>query len=312
MARVGANPRKKSGEPARARAVTLATIVHIPELSGYWAESLDVLRVCLASARTTAGPDADLMVFDNASCRHVREHLSSLYEREEIDYLFFSRRNVGKNGAWNILLPAAPGEFVAYFDSDVLFLPGWLEKSLAVFKTFGRVGAVTARPVRLARPIEDDLDAPAMAYAAGGDPELTVERGDLIPIEVIREHFRSAGVTDERAGFPACDVKLTKGGVSAFVQARHFQFVTSKAVIRDALPLDDHHRPLGGARAWDLALTRLGYMRLSTDQPLVRHLGNSLRNEDLGEWAGFIDPSASSVIADRQRRPWYRRLAKGA
>jgi hypothetical protein len=58
---------------------------------------------------------------------------------------------MGKGGAWNSMLQAAPGEIIAYTDNDAFFYPGWLSKSLAVLEIFPNVGMVTSRPFRPTR-----------------------------------------------------------------------------------------------------------------------------------------------------------------
>ena len=55
---------------------------------------------------------------------------------------------MGKGGAWNVMLAGAPGEIIAYTDSDVLFSPNWLSRSVEILETFPNVGMVTARPFR--------------------------------------------------------------------------------------------------------------------------------------------------------------------
>ena len=47
-----------------------------------------------------------------------------------------------------MILAGAPGEIVAYADSDVLFSPNWLARSVEILETFPKVGMVTARPFR--------------------------------------------------------------------------------------------------------------------------------------------------------------------
>jgi hypothetical protein len=46
------------------------------------------------------------------------------------------------------MLAGAPGEIIAYTDSDVLFSPKWLSRSVEILETFPSVGMVMARPFR--------------------------------------------------------------------------------------------------------------------------------------------------------------------
>jgi hypothetical protein len=66
--RKGQNPAKFVKQVARPQRITAAVITYIPFLSGFYAESLEVLKVCLNSLREGADLPFDLLVFDNASC----------------------------------------------------------------------------------------------------------------------------------------------------------------------------------------------------------------------------------------------------
>src|SRR5512140_3052752 len=146
--RKGQNPAKFVKDVARPQRITVALLNYIPFLSGFYAETLDVLKACMRSLAADAGQPFDLMVFDNGSCAEVRDFLVSEKEDGRIQYLILSEKNIGKGGAWNIILPGAPGEIISYTDSDVLFSPNWLVRSVEILETFPKVGMVTARPFR--------------------------------------------------------------------------------------------------------------------------------------------------------------------
>ncbi len=146
--RVGQNPAKSIDHVPKPTRVTAAVITYIPFLSGYYAHSLDVLKACLGSLWENTEPSSDLMVFDNASCPEVRAFLLDAHEQKRIQYLVLSDKNIGKGGAWNFIFQAAPGEFIAYADSDILFSAGWLKRSLEILEAYPEAGMVTARPMR--------------------------------------------------------------------------------------------------------------------------------------------------------------------
>ena len=146
--RKGQNPAKFVKEVAHPKRITVALLNYIPFLSGFYAETLDILKLCLRSMRTKAGLPFDLMIFDNGSCVEVRDFLVREKDEGRVQYLILSDKNLGKGGAWNIMLSGAPGEIISYTDSDVLFSPGWLERSVEILETFPKVGMVTARPFR--------------------------------------------------------------------------------------------------------------------------------------------------------------------
>ena len=130
MSRVGQNPMRWVSDVQQPQRITVAALVFIPHLLGYWSGSLEVLELCLGSLRENTAEPFDLLVFDNGSCPEVRRFLARMRERKEIQLLMLSDRNLGKTGAWNLMFRAAPGDIVVYTDSDVYFQRGWLELSL--------------------------------------------------------------------------------------------------------------------------------------------------------------------------------------
>ena len=99
--RKGQNPAKFVKDVARPERITAAMLTYIPFLSGFYEETLDVLKVSLDSMRVDPGLSFDLMVFDNGSCLEARDYLIGEKEAGRIQYLVLSEKNVGKGGAWN-------------------------------------------------------------------------------------------------------------------------------------------------------------------------------------------------------------------
>lgn len=315
MVRVGRSPAKKVPLKAEFREVTAMTVVYIPELTTYWEKSLDVLEVCLNSLRNGAGRPIDLMVFDNGSCGEVKSYLAGLLQGGELEYLFQADENVGKAAAMNMLFAAAPGRYLAYTDSDVLFFPGWLDESIRVLEAFDSVGMVSGRPWR---PLDGGEVAlyRANAELAEKMPGVQVERGDLVERSILEEHYASIGEDDGALDAPGGeDFRVTRDGVSAYGFGSHFQFVTTKDVAARVGPLPAGTMGLGlaaGVRRWDERLSELGCLRLALSSPLVRHLGNTLDGEDprqLERLAG--SGSAEKVARGPSSLPWVARVFHG-
>jgi cellulose synthase/poly-beta-1,6-N-acetylglucosamine synthase-like glycosyltransferase len=132
---------------AQPEKVTVAVISYIPTLGGYYAQSLDVLKACLGSIWENTHIPYDLLVFDNASCAEVRSFLMDMHVQGKIQYLVLSEKNIGKAGAWNFIFGAAPGEYVAYADSDVYHYSGWLSSQIDLLENFPQAGMVTGMPM---------------------------------------------------------------------------------------------------------------------------------------------------------------------
>jgi len=271
--RVGQNPAKFVDQVAQPAKITVTVITYIPFLGGYYAESLEVLKVCLGSIWQNTDLPYDLLVFDNASCAEVRQYLKEVHEQGKIQFLWFSDKNIGKAGAWNIIFGGAPGEIIAYADSDVYFYPGWLSALVSTLERFPRAGMVTGMP--LWSPLEY---ANQTVEWAREQAEVELCQGQFLAWEDYWRHSRSLGKTEAEARqhFESRqDTCLVYKGERYYVGAGHFQFVAKKQVLQEVIPLPSE-RPMGQVRALDIALNAKGYLRLSTPNWWVQHLGNTL------------------------------------
>jgi glycosyltransferase involved in cell wall biosynthesis len=270
--RKGINPVKQLQTVEKPQRVTAAVLNHIPFLDGFYADMLQVLDLSLTSLREHAGMDFDLLVYDNGSCAEARTYLLSEFDKGNIQTLILSDRNMGKGGAWNVMLQAAPGEIVAYADNDVLYHEGWLRESVKVLDTYPNVGMLTSRPYHSI----PDLYTACLEWAQG-NPDVKVETGRLINSEWMREFLLSLSRTEEEMleDISQVDVKLTYRGVSTFCGASHWQFLAWKKVLQEFLPID-LSKPLGQVLRLDKMVNERGYLRLMTDQPYVMNLSNSV------------------------------------
>ncbi len=271
--RKGQNPAKFVQTVARPSNITVAVLSYIPYLNGFYAKSLEVLDTCLKSLRKETKLDFDLLVFDNGSCKEVQNYLLSEKEKGNIQFLFLSDKNLGKGGAWNIIFDAAPGEYIAYADSDILFHDDWLTKSKIILDTYPNVGMVTARPY-----ITDQEFLTNTIKWAKETNEVNVEVGKLISRESITKFLLSLGRTEEEITeeYESNDVyKFIYNDQTAIAGASHWQFLTKKSVIQKFLPFD-MSRPMGQVNRLDKRMNELGYLRLMTPEELVDNLSNTL------------------------------------
>ena len=275
MTRIGQNPAKFVKEVAKPARITVAVLNYIPFLSGFYAEMDQVLKANLESIYATEDVDFDLMVFDNGSCDEIKQYLLKEQKEGKIQYLLFSEKNLGKGGAWNMILEGAPGEIIAYTDNDCLFSPGWLRESVKILETFPKVGMVTARPFRT----NPDFFSSTLKWA-DETPEARHEQGNLVDYEVFREFDLSLGQAEEdiRAHYESSeDHRLTYNGVSAMVGASHWQFTAFKETVRTFLPFR-MDRPMGQVKQLDMRMNEAGYLRLMTEKPYAMNMSNTLEN----------------------------------
>lgn len=269
--RKGQNPAKFVTNTARPQRVTAAVLSYIPFLSGFYAETLDVLRASLESLRRDPGLPVDVLVFDNGSCSEAREFLVGEKDAGRIQYLILSEKNVGKGGAWNMIFGGAPGEIIAYSDSDVLFHPGWLKRSVEILEGYPRVGMVTARPFRT----PPEFYQRTLSWAR---KNATLEQGDFVPWETFLEFNLSLGQTEEenrQVYARTKDWRIRYRGVTALAGASHWQFTAHKSTLQKFLPFE-MDKPMGQVRQLDRRIDEAGLLRLMTPDPLVMNMSNTL------------------------------------
>lgn len=308
MTRLGMNPgrgKASSFSPAR---VTAAVLVHIPHFSGYFEHRFPVLKLCLSSLVENTLIPLDLMIFDNGSCVEVGDYLRELQHEGVIQFLVGSRSNLGKIGALQILVRAAPGEVVAYCDDDFFFFPGWLEAQLEILDIFPNAGMVSGYaipslfiPERISSTLE---------FARRADGAELLE-GKYIPQEWIQDWALSTGrdpLQELESAARTVEYIIEYAGQSVFASANHDQFIARKAIIQECLPRGWSGNLMGQMLELDEAVNRAGFLRLTTRERTAQHLGNRLSEQIMqnlpAQTAGLnVSPPR------RARSPrWWRRL----
>jgi glycosyltransferase involved in cell wall biosynthesis len=294
--RKGQNPAKFVGQVAKPERITVAVLNYIPFQSGFYAQTLEVLKTNLDSIWDNSDLDYDLMVFDNGSSAEVVDYLVQQQREGNIQYLLLSDKNLGKGGAWNIMLEAAPGEVIAYTDNDAFFYPGWLSKSMQVLETFPRAGMVTSRPFRT----PPEFITYTLQWAQE-TPGVVMEEGQFIEWEAFKAFEMSLETSEEvaRQRYDSTrDIRLAYNGVGAHAGASHWQFLCYKSVIQEFLPFS-MDRPMGQVRQLDRRMNEAGYLRLMTCEPLAQNMSNRL------DWIHSPDEAKATRT---RTNPWRKKL----
>jgi len=275
--RIGQNPAKFVKDVAKPSRVTVAVLNYIPFLSGYYADMLNVLDACLNGIWENTDSNYDLMVFDNGSCEEVIRYLRDAQDAGNIQYLILCDKNLGKGGAWNMILASAPGEIIAYTDNDCQFSKGWLNQSLKILETYPNTGMVTARPFQT----NPDFYSRTLEWAET-TPGVKVEHGHLIPFQTLHQFNLSLGQTNEYSRSlidKAEDIRMTYQGIQSYAGGSHWQFIARKSVLAEFLPFE-MDRPMGQVKELDRRMNAAGYLRLMTVEPLAMNLSNTLLPND--------------------------------
>lgn len=308
--RKGQNPAKFVKQVAKPERITVAVLNYIPFMSGFYSQTLDVLKTCLGSIWENSDLPYDLMVFDNGSCQEVVDYLRQAQQEGKLQYLILSEKNMGKGGAWNVILEAAPGEVIAYTDNDAYFYPGWLSKSLQVLETFPNVGMVTSRPFRT----KPEFYTSTVKWAEE-NPDVKLEEGQFIPWEIFKAFEMSLEASEETAReryLATRDVRLTYKGLSAHAGGSHWQFFSYKSILQQFLPFD-MDRPMGQVRMLDQRVNEAGLLRLMTCEALAQNMSNRLDwIHSPGEAVSQVKPKQSLLRKKVLNLPTVKRVLLAA
>jgi glycosyltransferase involved in cell wall biosynthesis len=283
----------------------VSVVTYIPTQGGYYAQSLDVLKVCLNSIWKNTRIPFDLLVFDNASCKEVRDYLSDVHRDGKIQYLVLSEKNIGKAGAWNFIFGAAPGKYIAYADSDVYHYPGWLSPQIEMLEEIPNTGMITGMPMWT----PEEYSTATVAWAENHQ-DVTLERGKFLPWDDYWRHARSLGAEESkaRAHFDTTEnLVVNYLGNRYYIGAAHFQFVAPKVVLQRLLPIPSN-RPMGQVRLLDIGLNDQGYLRLCTPEWWVRHMGNALEVEYQDNATSPLQEADRKTNFNLWRMSWPRRI----
>lgn len=302
--RVGKNPYKhKVGKFTPAK-IGMVSLCYIPFLEGFYQNSLDVLKIHLESLMLTRIEDCNLMVFDNGSCQEVIDFLQAEQQRGAIDWLVLSNHNMSKAGAINWAFSVLENDYLAYTDSDILFRPGWVEESLAVFDQFDKAGIVAVQP-----PFFDLMKDEFLSLESiRADERYQVE--EMLPDQRwVEEYCRGVGISEEKRKHyetkPLFKATSRSGAGEAWIGATHAQFMVSQEVGKAMLPLPVSGRLMAAdAKEINRKPEALGYWQLSTLDSHFYHMGNVLNEQVLEEFATLQKKATSSLSNEPQRHPF--------
>jgi glycosyltransferase involved in cell wall biosynthesis len=267
--RVGTNPNVKASVDGWGD-VIVSAITHLPELNGYHATRLDVVRASLETMRKNAGADCKTLIWDNGSCKELTDWLVNVYKP---DYLFLSP-NMGKATARaNIINMLPDNTIIAMADDDIFYHPYWLRAQIELLKHFPNVGEVSGYPVRT------QFGWGNHNTISWAKKNATLDLGRFIPEEWDKDFAISIGRPYEthlklqaEGTVNSMDIRITYKGVKAYAVAHHCQWVGYAGVIRPFCKRSS--QAMRTEREFDDAVDNEGLLRLTTIERYSQHIGN--------------------------------------
>ncbi len=268
--RIGQNPLR--GQEAESMPEIIGCVItHLPDQVGYHKHRFEIIRLCLNSMRQNANRDLLIYVWDNASCWELRDWLIREYRPE---FLTFSP-NIGKASARSSLIRAFPTKtIVCISDDDIYYYPNWLQPQLDLLNGFPNVGQVSGYPVRT----QFRWGTKSTFEWAKKNAKITI--GKLIPPEWDLDWCKSIGrdyAWQLKYTEKDQDILIEYQELQAYATSHHCQFITIAGRLEYIVQWDGE--AISDEKRFDSAIDQEGYLRLTTTQRLVRHIGNVIEPE---------------------------------
>ncbi len=271
--RIGQNPRKSTSTVTTDFYHQIVVPVYIPNLENYYAETLQILKICLKSLIASSHSKTFITIVNNGSCQEVSRYLDQLFTEGQIQELIHTA-NIGKVNAVFKGLTGHSFPLVTISDGDVFFLNGWQKATYAIFEAMPQAGAVCTTPI--SRNIKyltsniffDCFLSKALRFTDVKDPEAMQQfTASIGKDKFLRQSHLEKYLT------------ITKNGVRAVVGAGHY-VCTYRGDIFSNNCFSFSATSMGKAvnRNIDQPVVKKNYWRLSTERNFTHHMGNTLEN----------------------------------
>lgn len=268
--RIGENPNRHA-QAQGYKPFVASAVTHLPNFEGYHEHRFEVVKTSLTTMRENAGLDCDILIWDNGSCPEFRDWLLDEYKPTGV----VLSPNVGLTSARaGLLRIVPPTTIIGLADDDMYYYPNWFKASVDLMKQFPNVGQVSGWPVRTQMRWGNRTTLEwARRYAV-------LELGKFIPEQWDRDFCTSIGREwDFHVHYTKKDMdkRITYQGHQAYAVAHHCQFVCKAENLVEILR--QNKEAMSDDKVLDNAVDGAGYLRLTTVDRYVRHIGNVLDDE---------------------------------
>jgi len=268
--RVGHNPEKDKLKNPLGFFHQVVIPVYIPKTEGYFARSLEILKLCLESLILTCHEKTFITVVNNGSCAEVAEYLNSMIKQQKIHELI-QTDSIGK---LNSVLKGIVGHdfsFVTVTDADVLFMNKWQNASYDIFESMPKAGVVCTTPSSksyrslVSNLYWDKFFSNNLGFCKVKNPKAMKAFANSIG----NSEFYNQSHLDSY-------LTISINDTNAVVGAGHF-VATYRGDIFNDLAQTHSEYSLGANSEHDLLdlpVVKKGYWRLSTEDNFTFHMGN--------------------------------------
>lgn len=268
--RIGNNPHKDKEHKIDDYLHQVIIPVYIPNLEGYFKESLEVFKMCIESLLKTVHEKTFVTIVNNGSCDEVCKYIEGLIAEGKIHEVIHSI-NIGK---LNSILKGLVGNdfpLVTIADSDVLFCNGWQKATLAVFNNFPKAGVVGLTPQFktfencCGNVIFENLFSKSMKFSKVKDSE------------ALERFYESIGWDKSyNQDYLAYNLTIESGTCSALIGCGHFVATYKKSLFENITSYIGYKMGGDSEGYLDVSPLKKGLWRLCTSKNYAYHMGNHI------------------------------------
>lgn len=274
--RIGFNPNNHSDLNILSTSHRVIIPVYIPNNTDYFADSLNVFKVCMASLLKTINSDTAITIISNGSSAEVNNFINELQYDKKIDRVIFNTQNIGKINSIVAEARACSESYITFADADVFFDKDWLKQTYSIFKNFPKAGYVSTNPVpdgygfATATLLDNFFNGKLKSITC----DKIIDRNDLF-------HFHKSIGRDKQLTDSLLNKKIAylENEICCFIGAGHFCCTIKKETILKFVPKTQANLSGAEKEYLDMPTAQSGLWILSSIKSYVYHLGNVLEKD---------------------------------
>lgn len=271
--RIGDNPAKNRPLRYKEAYHKVCIPVYIPNTENYFSHSLDIFKICLSSLFKTIHEKTSICIISNNCHDTVLDFLNQCLVDGKIDTLILNKQNKGKVDALSEVLRGSFEQYITIADCDTFFYQGWQQETEKLFSFVPHLGSVSQLPLPAACFVNSEWVWFQSIFKG------KIIKKDNLDTDNLFLFKKSIGVSLEFGDIEKKPFYFKYKNTLSCIGSGHFCFSIHKNVIPH-IPHKKSGSSIVGAEndIFEMAISKAGFLRLSTAKGYVQHMGNHLEN----------------------------------
>ena len=273
--RKGTNPAKHENTKVESNCFHQIIVpVYLPKLEDYYAEGLEILKLCLESIYLTVHDKTYISVVNNGSCNEVKAYLDDLVGQQKIQEVIHTSA-IGKINAIAKGLSGHNFDLVTITDADVLFTNGWQKAVYEIYETFPKAGMVGTTPnSKMLRHFTENIHFDylfdkTLKFRSVSNPKDMIKFADSIDNKDLFKEIHLQKI-----------LSIEQNNIIANIGTGHFTGTYKINLLKKLREFYSYDKISTNSdkESLDIPSVENGHWRLSTQRNFTYHLGNHIEN----------------------------------